>query len=93
VRWKFPAPRPVLAGVTPTAGGLVFTADLGGTLYAFDSDDGRVRWQRSVGQSIGGGIVSYLSGGRQRIGVAAGMRSPLWPGASQSSRIIVYGIR
>jgi len=93
VRWKFPAPRPVLAGVTPTAGGLVFTADLNGTFYAFDADDGSVRWQKSVGQSIGGGIITYLAGGRQRIGVAAGMRSPLWPGASQSSRIIVYGIR
>jgi alcohol dehydrogenase (cytochrome c) len=92
VRWKFQAPRPVLAGVTPTAGGLVFTADLGGTVYAFDSDDGQLRWQTSVDQSIGGGIVSYLAGGRQRIGVAAGMRSPLWPGATQSSRIIVFGI-
>jgi alcohol dehydrogenase (cytochrome c) len=92
VRWKFQAPHPVLAGVTPTAGGLVFTADLGGTVYAFDSDDGQLRWQTSVDQSIGGGIVSYLAGGRQRIGVAAGMRSPLWPGATQSSRIIVFGI-
>ena len=93
VRWKFQAPRPVLAGVTPTAGGLVFTADLGGTVYAFDADDGRVRWQRPVGQSIGGGIVSYLAGGRQRIGVVVGMQSPLWPGATQWSRIIVYGLR
>ncbi len=93
VKWKFPAPRPVLAGVTPTAGGLVFTADLGGTVYAFDADDGRVRWQASAGQSIGGGIVSYRAAGRQRIGVAAGMRSPIWPGGSQSSHIIVYGLR
>jgi alcohol dehydrogenase (cytochrome c) len=93
VRWKFAAPRPVLAGVTPTAGGLVFSADLGGTVYAFDADDGRVRWQTSAGQSIGGGIVSYLAGGHQRIAVAAGMRSPIWPGGSQSSHIIVYGIR
>jgi alcohol dehydrogenase (cytochrome c) len=93
VRWKFQATRPVLAGVTPTASGLVFTADLGGTVYAFDSDDGQVHWQTSVDQSIGGGIVSYLAGGRQRIGVAAGMRSPLWPGATQSSRIIVFGIK
>jgi alcohol dehydrogenase (cytochrome c) len=46
VRWKFQAPRPVLAGVTPTAGGLVFTADLGGTVYAFDSDDGQLRGRR-----------------------------------------------
>ena len=93
VRWRFEASRPVLAGVTPTAGGLVFTADLGGTVYAFDADDGRVRWQTSAGQSVGGGIVSYLAAGRQRIGVAAGMRSPIWPGGSQSSHIIVYGLR
>ena len=93
VRWKFAAPKPVLAGVTPTAGGLVFTADLGGTVYAFDANDGRVRWQTNSGQSIGGGVVSYLAGGRQRIGVAAGMRSPIWPGGSVSSHIIVYGVK
>ena len=93
VRWKFQAPKPVLAGVTPTAGGLVFTADLGGNVYAFDADDGRVRWQTSTGQSVGGGVVSYLAGGHQRIAIAAGMRSPIWPGGSQSSHIIVYGVR
>ena len=92
VRWKFQAPKPVLAGVTPTAGGLVFTADLGGNVYAFDADDGRVRWQISTGQSIGGGVVSYVAGGHQRIGVASGMRSPIWPGGSQSSHIVVYGV-
>jgi len=92
VRWKFQAPKPVLAGVTPTAGGLVFTADLGGNVYAFDADDGRVRWQISAGQSIGGGVVSYVAGGHQRIGVASGMRSPIWPGGSQSSHIVVYGV-
>jgi len=93
VRWKFQSPRPVLAGVTPTAGGLVFTADLGGIVYAFDADNGRVLWQLSSGQSIGGGIVSYVAGGHQRIGVASGMRSPIWPGGSQSSHIVVYGLR
>ena len=92
VRWKFAAPKPVLAGVTPTGGGLVFTADLGGTVYAFDADDGRVRWQTSAGQSIGGGVVSYVAGGHQRLGVMAGMRSPIWPGGSQSSHVIVYGV-
>jgi len=93
VRWKFAAPRPVLAGVTPTAGGLVFTADIGGTAYAFDADSGRVLWQQNLGQSIGGGVLSYAVGGRQRIGMAVGMRSPLWPGASAASRIVVFGLR
>ena len=92
LRWKFGAKSPVLAGVTPTAAGLVFSADLGGNVYALDADDGRIRWQTSAGQSIGGGVVSYVAGGHQRIGVAAGMRSPIWPGGSQSSHIIVYGV-
>ena len=92
VRWRFAAPRPVLAGVTPTAGGLVFAADLGGTLYAFDAANGTLLWKTSTGQSMGGGIVSYRARARQFIGVAAGMKSPVWPGASQASRIIVYGL-
>ncbi len=92
VRWKFQSPKPILAGVTPTAGGLVFTADLGGTLYAFDAATGRVLWQTDTGLSTGGGIVTYLAGGRQLIGVAAGMKSPVWPGGASQSRIIVYGL-
>ena len=93
VRWKFAASRPVLAGLTPTAGGVVFAADLGGTLYAFDAATGAVLWRLATGQSMGGGIVSYLAGGKQRIGVAAGMKSPIWPGGSSASQIVVYGLQ
>ena len=92
VRWKFAAPRPMLAGVTPTAGGLVFAADLGGTLYAFDAASGAELWRDATGQAMGGGIVSYLASGRQLIGVAAGMKSPIWPGGSSASQILVYGL-
>ena len=92
VRWKFAAPHPILAGVTPTAGGVVFAADLGGDLYAFDADSGRVLWQTQTGQSTGGGIVTYRAGRRQLLGVASGMKSPVWPGAAQQSRILVYGL-
>jgi alcohol dehydrogenase (cytochrome c) len=92
VRWKFKAAHPILAGVTPTAGQLVFAADLGGVLYAFDQRSGKVLWQQDTGQSIGGGIVSYSVGGQQRIGVASGMHSPVWPGGAKQSRILVYGL-
>jgi alcohol dehydrogenase (cytochrome c) len=92
VRWKFEAPKPILAAVTPTAGGLIFTADLGGTLYAFDDATGRVLWQTDTGLSTGGGIVTYTAGGRQLVGVAAGMKSPVWPGGASQSRILVYGL-
>jgi alcohol dehydrogenase (cytochrome c) len=92
VRWKYPAPHPILAGVTPTAGGLVFTADMSGQLYAFDADSGHVLWQTNTGQSTGGGIVTYRAGGRQLLAVASGMKSPVWPGAAKESRILVYGV-
>ena len=93
VKWKYQAPHPILAGVTPTAGGLVFTADMSGELYAFDADNGRILWQSASGQSTGGGIVTYMVGGRQRLAVASGMKSPVWPGGAQQSRILVIGLR
>jgi alcohol dehydrogenase (cytochrome c) len=93
VRWKFQATHPVLAAVTPTAGGVVFAADMGGQLYAMDASTGRVLWQTNTGQSTGGGIVTYVAGGRQLVGVASGMKSPVWPGATTQSRILVLGLR
>jgi alcohol dehydrogenase (cytochrome c) len=92
VRWKFAAPAPVVAGVTPTAGGLVFTADLTGQLRAFDAENGAVLFELQTGQSIGGGIVSYAAGGKQKIGVASGMKSGIWPGAATESRVQVFGL-
>jgi alcohol dehydrogenase (cytochrome c) len=93
IRWKYAASHPILAGVTPTGGGLVFAADLGGELYGFDAADGRVLWRTDTGQSTGGGVVTYLAGGHQLLGVAAGMKSPIWPGGAERSRILVFGVR
>jgi alcohol dehydrogenase (cytochrome c) len=81
-----------VAGVTPTAGGLVFTADLTGHFRAFDAETGTVLYELETGQSIGGGIVSYAAAGKQRIGVASGMKSGIWPGAATESRIQVFGL-
>ena len=93
VRWKYQAAHPMLAAVTPTAGGVVFAADMGGQLYAMDASTGRMLWQTNTGQSTGGGIITYVAGGRQLVGVASGMKSPVWPGATTQSRILVLGLR
>ena len=93
VRWKYQTARPIVAAVTPTAGGVVFTADLSGQLYALDATTGRLLWQTSTGQSTGGGIISYVAGGRQLLAVASGMKSVVWPGAAAQSRVVVYGLR
>jgi len=92
VRWKFAAPVPVVAGVTPTAGGLVFTADLAGRFRAFDAESGAVLYELDTGQPVGGGIVSYSAGGRQRIAVASGMKARIWTDAATESRIQVFAL-
>jgi alcohol dehydrogenase (cytochrome c) len=91
-RWKFQAPAPVVAAVTPTAGNLLFTADLTGRFRAFDAENGAVLFELDLGQATGGGIVSYAVGGRQRIAVASGMKSGIWPGAATESRIQILGL-
>ena len=68
-----------MAAVTPTAGGLVFTGDLNGDVLGIDGETGNVVWRDSTDAPIGGGVITYQSGGRQRIAVAAGMNSRVWP--------------
>ncbi len=92
--WHFHMPSPVLSGITPTAGGVVFAGDLAGTLYAFDAKTGDVAWKSNVGGAIGGGIVSYATvGGAQRVAVAAGMKSNVWPMAKGGAVLVVYGLQ
>jgi alcohol dehydrogenase (cytochrome c) len=85
---------PVLAAVTPTAGGVVFAADIVGNVYAFNASTGTTVWHTQTVGAVGGGIVSYVtSSGAQRIAVAAGMVSPDWPTKKVNAELVVYGIK
>jgi glucose dehydrogenase len=91
VRWQHRVPSPLVAAVTTTAGGLVFTAEVTGDALALDARTGRVLWRNRI-EPNGGGVVSYSAGGRQRIAIASGMKSPIWPVQPRSSRIVVFGL-
>ncbi|MDB5723631.1 MAG: glucose dehydrogenase [Novosphingobium sp.] len=94
VAWKRKLPAPVLSGITSTAGGVVFGGDIAGHLYAFDATTGDTVWQRQAVGALGGGIVSYTTAeGRQRIAVAEGMSSPIWPTRKVEGRLVVYGLK
>jgi alcohol dehydrogenase (cytochrome c) len=92
VRWKYKSTTPMLAGVTPTAGGLVFTGDLNGDVLALDASSGNVLWRKAAGGALGGGVISYQSGGKQRIAVAAGMSPANWPLPKVTARVVVYAL-
>ena len=92
-RWRFRSPTPMVAGVTPTAGGLVFTGDLYGDVLALDAATGAVRWRWATSLPIGGGVVTYLAGGRQYVAVAAGMHAPVtWRLESPPAEVIVFAV-
>jgi alcohol dehydrogenase (cytochrome c) len=72
VRWKYHAEKPVLAGVTPTAGGVTFTGDLAGNLLVFNSKTGDVVHKVKTGGAMAGGVVTYELGGKQFLAFASG---------------------
>ncbi len=78
VRWKYRSPRPMVAAVTSTAGGLVLTGELTGDFLALDGRNGEVLYRFNTGGSMGGGIVTYEAGGQQYIAVASGTPSAFW---------------
>ena len=81
-----------MAGITATAGGLVFTGDLNGDVLAFDAVSGKVLWKQPTGGAIGGGVISYRAGGRQLVAAAVGLNSPIWPVKGGAARVVVFGL-
>jgi outer membrane protein assembly factor BamB len=89
IHWKFKAPFPVLAAVTPTAGNIVFFGDMGGNLYVLNSETGVKLWSQNLGGAVSGGLITYDTGDGQRVAVATGMTSKIWPTAKVTGRIYV----
>ncbi len=91
IAWKHKAAAPVMSGVTPTAGGLVFFGDMQGALKALDAKTGNVLWQHQLDGAAGGGIITYAASGKQFVAVASGMTSPIWPTPKVTAKIVVFG--
>lgn len=93
VKWKFKVPTPLVAAVTPTAGDVVFFADINGDVRAFQTSTGKALWRHRVSGPCGGGIVSYQVGGKQYVAVAAGMNSPIWrPTKGTTASIVIFAL-
>ena len=86
-KWTFRAPYPVLAAVTPTSGGLVLFGDMGGTLYALDSDSGKALWSHKFDGAVAGGLITYDTGAGQKVAVTSGMTSKIWPTPKVTAKI------
>lgn len=72
VRWRYRSERPLVAAVTTTGGGLVFTGEMTGDFLALDAATGKKRYRFNTGGGINGGIATYAIAGTQYIAVTSG---------------------
>src|ERR1700733_8207672 len=68
-KWRYDAAKPLIAGVTATEGGLIFTGEMTGDLLVLDASSGKVLSQRDLGGPAGGGVVTYSARGKQNVAV------------------------
>jgi alcohol dehydrogenase (cytochrome c) len=71
-KWRYDAPKPMIAGVTTTEGDLIFTGELTGDLLALDARTGKVLLRSPIGGPAGGGVVTYNARGQQNVAIVSG---------------------
>jgi alcohol dehydrogenase (cytochrome c) len=70
----------------------VLFGDMGGNFYVLDAANGQRLWGQKIGGAIGGGVITYNANGAQRIAVAAGFTSILWPTEVVTGKIVILGL-
>ena len=93
-KWRVKSNYPFVAAITPTAGGIVFVADLGGNFYALDSSTGQKLWGGPLGTggAIGGGVITYTVDGVQKVAVADNFTMAAWPTKPRRARVVILGL-
>lgn len=92
VLWRVHTDAPVFAAVTSTAGGITFTGDHNGELYAFRSSDGALLWHRTTQASIAGGLITYQIASKQYLAVESGTATLSPPSAMGVPTISIYSV-
>jgi alcohol dehydrogenase (cytochrome c) len=90
-----------LSGVLTTAGGIVVTALLDGTILAFDDQTLQELWRINVGTGFVAPPMTYSVGGKQYIAIASGIgpvaraklaRSPEMKNQPNATMLYVFGL-
>ena len=92
VKWRFTPSAPVVSGITPTRGGLVFAADMRRRVPRSTPRREEILWQTELPGAPGGGVIAYLVDGKQRVAFVTGTHSPAFPVTPSSAKIVVFGL-
>jgi alcohol dehydrogenase (cytochrome c) len=90
--WQYHSTLPLVAAVTPTSGGVLFTADLLGNVLAFNAATGAQLASVPTALPVGGGVITYAVSGRQYVAVAAGLTGN-FETPKANAAIVILGIR
>jgi alcohol dehydrogenase (cytochrome c) len=91
-KWRLRSNYPIVAGITPTAGGVVFFGDVGGNFYALDASSGQKLFGQQLGGAIAGGVITYTASGAQKVAVAYGFTMLAWPVKIATAKVAVLGL-
>jgi alcohol dehydrogenase (cytochrome c) len=92
-KWQYKSALPVVAGVTPTAGGVLLSGELTGDFIVLDKATGKVLYRFYTGGPIAGGISTYEIGGRQYVVVPSGNQSRTWsPNTQPSTTMFIFAL-
>ncbi len=91
MRWREQWPTPLVAGITVTSGGLLFTGDLNSDFLAIDASNGKTLYRFNTGGSVGGGVISYEVKGKQYVATTSGVVSGFF-GGSGTSAIVIFSL-
>lgn len=92
VKWHVKMPTPMIAALTPTAGGLVFTGNLNGDFLALDAGTGRVLYQYDTNGALAGGVITYRADGEQYVAAATGNTSFVAWKVTGKPTLVVFGL-
>ena len=70
--WEFPIQPRSSAGITTTAGGLVFTGSADGYFFALNARSGEELWHMSLGARVHAAPMTFAVDGKQYVTVASG---------------------
>jgi alcohol dehydrogenase (cytochrome c) len=72
IEWEFPILPRSSAGITSTAGGLLFTGSADGYFFALDATTGEELWHISLGRRVHAAPMTYSVEGKQFVTIASG---------------------
>jgi alcohol dehydrogenase (cytochrome c) len=90
-RWVRQWPTPLVAGVTVTAGGVLFSGDLNDNFVALDANTGKTLYTFNTGGSVGGGVISYELNGKQYAAATSGAISGFF-GGNGTSAVVIFAL-